>query len=328
MNLLKRLKIKMNLDKINGVILNETQCRDESQCSHKGSLNNIQFYKSDNSLLRNLINVFLYIIFLSQSVFSQVNVAVSNFSNESDALYLDAWERSVPTLLRSYLSDNKDIVILDRDRLDKVLEEQALTLSGLIDSAKVQSIGKILGAEFILSGKIDRQNQEIVINADLIRVKTGQIQTEIVRTTNQDFKEAMVKMLANNLLYRLTGKGEYQHQKIFKSNSIWYWAGATLLLGGATLATNSYHEESVDKYSDAEKLKDFDKYFDQANNSKDLFTVFGVLAGSAAIGTIVDLLSSGKENEIRSGHLMQSSVKSNFYLTGKDEIQIGLQIHF
>jgi len=276
------------------------------------------------------LKLYLSFIFfiVSTPAISQVNVAISNFSNESDALYLDAWERSVPTLLRSYLSDSKDIIVLDRDRLDKVLEEQALTLSGLIESAKVQSIGKILGAEFILSGKVDKQNNEIVISADLIRVKTGQIQTEIVRSLNREHKEAMVEMLSNNLLYRLTGEGQYQNQKIFKSNSIWYWAGSTLLLGGATIATNSYHEESKDKYQTAEKLKDFDKFYDRANDSKNLYTVLGVLAGSAAIGTLIDLLSSNDENEIKSGHSTRAAVKSNLYFTGNDEIQIGLQIHF
>ncbi|KAA3617262.1 MAG: hypothetical protein D8M58_03250 [Calditrichaeota bacterium] len=266
--------------------------------------------------------------FLNTTVFSQVNVAVSNFSNESEVLYLDAWERSVPTLLRSHLSDNKDIVVLDRARLDKVLEEQALTLSGLVDSSKVQTIGKILGAEFILSGKIDKQGSDIIVSADLVRVKTGQVQTEIVRSSNRDHKESMIEMLANNLKYRLTGQGEYQTKKVFKSNSIWYWTGATVLLGSATLATNSYHNDSVDKYNSATKLKDFDKYYDRSNNSKDLYTILGILAGSAAIGTLVDFLSSDEENEIRSGHSKQSSVKSNIYFVGKNEIQIGFQIHF
>jgi TolB-like protein len=320
----------MNFKKSVTVILKETKWREESQSFLKGCFTVVQHDKPNipSKRLIQVINLFITFLFLSQPLFSQVNVAVSNFSNESDVLFLDAWERSVPTLLRSHLSGNKDIVVLDRDRLDKVLEEQALTLTGLIDSSDVQSIGKILGADFILSGKIDKQNNDFVISADLVRVKTGQIQTEIVRSANQDYKEAMVEMLASNLLYRLSGQGEYQTQKVFKSNSIWYWTGTTLLLGGATLATNSYHEENLDKYKDAGKLKDFDKFYDRANDSKKVFNVLGILAGSAAIGTLVDLLSGSEENEIRSGHSMQSSIKSTIYLTGNDDIQIGLQIHF
>ncbi len=304
----------MILSQPKSVILNETQSSEESFC-----LKSIQYKKI----------IFLLMMFsLSQPLFSQVNVAVSKFSNESDALYLDAWERSVPALLRSYLSDADDVVVLDRDRLDKVLEEQALSLSGLVDSSQVQSIGKILGAEFILAGKIDRQGREIVISADLIRVKTGQIQTEIVRSVNRDYKEAMVGMLANNILYRLTGQGEYQKNKMFKSNSIWYWTGATLLLSGATIATNAYQKENLDKYRSATELKDFDTYYNRANDSKNLVNVLAILAGSAAIGTFVDWLSGDDENEIKSGHAVQALIKSNFYLSDKNEIQLGFSIHF
>ena len=146
----------------------------------------------------------LFLFLLFNSVHAQLRIAVSDFSNKSDVLFLDAWERSVPNLLRSNLSASDQVTVLDRSKLDKVLEEQALSLSGLTDSSQVKSIGKLLGAEFILSGTIDQQNDEIVVSADLVRVKTGEIQTEIVRSYNKSHKAAMVEMLADNLLYRLT----------------------------------------------------------------------------------------------------------------------------
>ena len=70
----------------------------------------------------------------------QVRIAVSDFTNKSQALFLDAWERSVPNLLRSNLSSSDQVIVLDRNKLDKILQEQALTLSGLMDSINVQSI--------------------------------------------------------------------------------------------------------------------------------------------------------------------------------------------
>ena len=267
----------------------------------------------------------LFLFLLFNSVHAQLRIAVSDFSNKSDVLFLDAWERSVPNLLRSNLSASDQVTVLDRSKLDKVLEEQALSLSGLTDSSQVKSIGKLLGAEFILSGTIDQQNDEIVVSADLVRVKTGEIQTEIVRSYNKSHKAAMVGMLADNLLYRLTGEGTYQQQKIFRSNSIWYWTGATVLLGGATLYTNSLYRENQDNYDSATGLKDFDKYFDRTNSSKTLFTGLAVSTGVALIGTLIDLMSGDASNTIQSGHAGQSSLKSNIYLTGKE---IGLQIHF
>lgn len=269
--------------------------------------------------------ILLFSLLIVASAFSQVRVAVSDFSNKSDALFLDAWERSVPNLLRSNLSSSDYVTVLDRSKLDKVLEEQALTLSGLTDTSNVKSIGKLLGAEFILSGTIDQQNDQIIISADLVRVKTGEIQTEIVRSYNKDHKEAMVEMLADNLLYRLTGEGSYQKQKVFRSNSIWYWTGAAVLLGGAAVLTNSQYKDNQEKYDSATELKEFDKYFDRTNSSKTLFTGLAVSAGVALVGTVIDLLSGDDANIIRSGKAGQSSIQSNLYVTGKE---IGIQIYF
>lgn len=274
---------------------------------------------------RHFLKTLLFLFFLITIINGQVRIAVSDFTNKSNALFLDAWERSVPNLLRSNLSSSDQVVVLDRNKLDKVMEEQALTLSGLMDSTHVKSIGKLLGAEFILSGTVDQQNGELVISADLVRVKTGEIQTEIVRSYNKDYKEAMVEMLSDNLLYRLTGDGTYQHQKIFRSNSIWYWSGATVLLGGATLLTNSAYQENQDKYDSAEGLKEFDKYFDKTNSSKALFTGLAVTTGVALIGTFIDLLAGDDSNTIHSGRTGQSAINSQIYVTGKE---IGLQIRF
>jgi len=280
----------------------------------------------------NFISLILKIFIIAGGFYStlqaQVNLAVSAFTNKSNEMYLDAWERSVPDLLRTYLSESNEVVVLSRDRLETVLQEQSLSMSGLIDSSQVQSIGKLLGAEFILSGSIDLQNGDYVISADLIRVKTGQIQTEIVRTANRDYLDKMVEMLAGNLLYKLTATGEYKKQITFKSNSTWYWTGATLLLGGATLLTNNYYNDNLEKYRKAEHLKDFDKYYDNANTSKKLVMGFGIAAGAAALWTLVDYLRGDEENSIYSGGKSHSSLKGNIYFAGNNEITFGLQIHF
>jgi len=276
-----------------------------------------------------ILSITTILLFIIASGYAQVNVAVSDFLNKTDALYLDAWERSVPGILRSQLSANEHIVVLDRDKLDKVIEEQALSLSGLLDSSSAQSIGKLLDADFILSGSIDKQNDDFVISADLIRVKTGEVQTEIVQSKNKDYKNAMVDMLANNLLFRLTGDGIYQEEVVFQSNSIWYWTGSTLLLGGATLFTNSYYNENLDNYKNTTKLKDFDKYYDSASTSKNVLIGLASITGVALIGTLIDAMSGDSENKIRSGKKSEvSALQKHLYVTGKNEIKIGLQIHF
>ena len=279
-------------------------------------------------LLKRSCFTFLFFNVFILPLSAQIHVAVSDFVNKSNTLFLDSWERSVPDLLRANLSGNEDLVILDRNRLDKVLEEQALTLSGLTDSSAIQSVGKLVGAEFILSGTVDKQNNEYVISADLIRVKTGQVQTEIVRSADREYLDEMIAMLANNLIYRLTGTGEYQSNKTYTSNSAWYWTGATVLLGTASLITNNYYHDNLDKYGAATGLKEFDKYYNNANSSKNLYGILVTLTGAALVGTIIDFLSGDVENEINSGTKTNMSINTNFRRLDKNEISFAVQIHF
>jgi TolB-like protein len=260
---------------------------------------------------------------------AQVNVAVSDFLNKSNTLFLDAWERNVPEILRSQLSANEQIIVLDRKKMDQVLEEQALSLSGLSESGSAQNIGKLLNADFILSGTIDQRNDEFVISADLIRVKTGEVQTELVRSKNKDLKNEMVDMLSNNLLFRLTGEGKYQDEIVFKSNSIWYWTGTTLFFSGAALFTNNYYNENLDKYRSASQLKEFDTYHENASISKNVMIGLASAAGIAWLGTLVDLIQGDEDNKVTSAKTQRvSAVKNNIHITGRDEIIFNVQIHF
>lgn len=265
---------------------------------------------------------------VSFPVFAQIRVAVSDFSNVSDEMYLDGWERSVPDLLRANLSTEKDIIVLDRNRLDKVLEEQALTLSGLTDTTAIQSIGKLVGAEFILAGKIDRQGSEYMISADLIRVKTGQIQTEIVRSADRDYLDDMIDMLAGNLIFRLTGKGSYKQKETYTSNSIWYWSGATILLGTAAFLSNNAYKDNLDKYDAANELKDFSRYYNRANDSKNLYSVMISLTAAAFAATVVDLIGGSVENEISSGHKANVFFKGNIQPHEENIYTLGIQVNF
>ncbi|MCB0283989.1 MAG: hypothetical protein KDF60_15495 [Calditrichaeota bacterium] len=278
--------------------------------------------------MKKVILVPLFLTFFVCTLSAQIRVAVSDFNNQTDILFLDGWERSVPDLLRANLSSINEITVLDRSRLDKVLEEQALSLSGLTDSTSIQEIGKLAGAEFILSGNVDRQAGEYVISADLIRVKTGQIQTEIVRSADRDYLDDMIEMLANNIIFRLTGKGAYKNKETFTSNSLWYWSGATILFGTAAFITNTNYKSNLEKYDSATELKDFEKFYDKANDSRNLYSTFAILGGAALIVTIIDLIDGSVENEISSGRSANVLLNNSIKLTSNDEIVFNVQINF
>ncbi|MFH1288835.1 MAG: FlgO family outer membrane protein [bacterium] len=65
--------------------------------------------------------------------------------------------------------------VVERRQLMKVLSEQKLTMSGLLDANAMESVGKILGIEAIVTGSITDLGNNIKINARLIGVDNAKI---------------------------------------------------------------------------------------------------------------------------------------------------------
>ncbi len=55
---------------------------------------------------------------------------------------------------------NEFLTIVDRENLEAILAEQALSQTGLIDDTKAVEVGKLVGANFLLAGKINLVNYE------------------------------------------------------------------------------------------------------------------------------------------------------------------------
>jgi len=65
--------------------------------------------------------------------------------------------------------------IIERRQLAKVLREQKLSTSGLIDAKAMQKVGNLLGVDAIVTGSITDLGNIIEINARVISVETGDV---------------------------------------------------------------------------------------------------------------------------------------------------------
>jgi TolB-like protein len=73
------------------------------------------------------------------------------------------------------LSKTGKFVIVDRKTLEVLLKEQSMSMSGLTDSKKSLEIGKIIGVDTFLSGKVTSSRNTLVINLQMKDVKTSGI---------------------------------------------------------------------------------------------------------------------------------------------------------
>ncbi|MDG4595428.1 MAG: FlgO family outer membrane protein [Candidatus Contendobacter sp.] len=70
---------------------------------------------------------------------------------------------------------NKGIKVVERSQLERVLKEQQLSYSGLVDLSSAQQIGKLLGAGGIVLGTITDQGNAVAVNSRLVEVGTADI---------------------------------------------------------------------------------------------------------------------------------------------------------
>ncbi|MDZ7265104.1 MAG: hypothetical protein ONB16_10995 [candidate division KSB1 bacterium] len=89
--------------------------------------------------------------------------------------------------------------LFERTQLEKILEEQKLGMSGVLDASTAAEIGKGIGVDAIVLGSVTRAGSNIAIDARLIDTETAQIitaQDEMSdRTSIPDLKD-MINRLA------------------------------------------------------------------------------------------------------------------------------------
>ena len=83
--------------------------------------------------------------------------------------------RFVAEELTTRLYETKKFKVIERQLLNKVITEQKLSLTGMIDQTSAQKLGKLLGVDAIASGTVTDLGKTLRVNARLIDTSTGEI---------------------------------------------------------------------------------------------------------------------------------------------------------
>src|SRR5712692_498993 len=69
----------------------------------------------------------------------------------------------------------KQFKVIERQLLNKIIAEQKLSLTGVVDPSSARQLGKILGVDAIVSGTVTELRKTLRVNARLISTETGEI---------------------------------------------------------------------------------------------------------------------------------------------------------
>lgn len=125
--------------------------------------------------MKNILSFLFFSFLISGHVFGQnpLTGAVLEFEASDRELASQASEVSI--LLSALLSQSEQIQLVERVSLQKILEEQEMGLAGLQDSQAASQVGKLLGAEVLITGRVFKVGDQLYLSAKTISTASGRV---------------------------------------------------------------------------------------------------------------------------------------------------------
>jgi TolB-like protein len=173
-------------------------------------------------------------------------IAIIYFENTSGEASLDKLKKGIADMMITDLSNINMISIVERDRLEEILKEQKLNNSKDFDPNTASKLGKLLGAEIILTGGYFEMMGSLRVDARFIDVQTGKILKSdgVDGTTSSFFK--LQKQLTWKIIKNLDTKVSEEEKSFI----------------------NKQEKETKISFEDAKKYSEALDYFDKGNMNK------------------------------------------------------------
>jgi len=110
------------------------------------------------------------------AVITPDTVAVLYFNNKTEYTRLDFLRKGLALMLITDLSKINDIRVIERVRLQALVEELGLGVSGLVASGTAPRVGKLLGAEYIIGGDFIKGTFDAFhIKSNILEIPVGEV---------------------------------------------------------------------------------------------------------------------------------------------------------
>ncbi|TAL27309.1 MAG: hypothetical protein EPN94_01785 [Nitrospirae bacterium] len=143
------------------------------------------------------------LIFLNSASaeFKKTKIAVLDFQLQGEGYETSDMGRIVAEWLITALVKEGRFDVIERMLLKKILEEQRLGASGIVDENSVAKLGKILGAKIVITGSVMKFQNVMEVNARIIEVESSSIiAAENVKSTSAFKLEDLVVKMAEKII--------------------------------------------------------------------------------------------------------------------------------
>ncbi len=115
----------------------------------------------------------------------KARVAVLDFEGVEDALVIS-------NAVRSELVKSDKYQIISRSDIAKIIQEQQFQLSGMVDEETSVELGRILGAQHLVTGSVTKVGISYFLNVKMVNIESGEI------SASESVKAMSINSLSKN----------------------------------------------------------------------------------------------------------------------------------
>ncbi len=160
----------------------------------------------------------------SASPAAKKTVAVLSFDNNSGKADYDPLGKGIAAMMITDLSSVESVQVVERERMQDLVSEMQMQQSKLFDPKTAVQLGKLVGAEYVVTGALMALDPKIRIDTRVIRVSTGEI-VKTAKVTGEekkffDLQQKLSKELLDGLDVALSPEEAAKLQKQQESERI------------------------------------------------------------------------------------------------------------
>jgi TolB-like protein len=141
----------------------------------------------------------------SQPAAAGVAIAVLDF--EANSPGNPEMGKQIAELLSASLSGFRDCVMVDRADLTRTLQEQQMSLSGMVNTMQAVKFGKLVGARILITGKAFSMGQQMFVTARLIGTETRVVKGVLVEAKLDTDIAELAGLLSEKVAQQLVEAG-------------------------------------------------------------------------------------------------------------------------
>jgi len=134
----------------------------------------------------------------------RVKIGILEFQSLNEEAKKDNLGKIISEMLTTSFVNSEAFKIIEREQLQKIIKEFKLSQSGIIDTSHAKQIGKMAGADAIVTGSVTKIGNDLRLDARIIDVESGIILTAEKSEGKVDLRS--IGMMTDRIVAKLVNK--------------------------------------------------------------------------------------------------------------------------